>query len=413
MLSIDFAKASSHGWAIAPAISGLDYFQRRFDNCCMAQVVLEHVSKIFRGPENKGIHALEDAGFVVEDKELLVLVGPSGCGKTTTLRLIAGLEEVTSGKISIDGRVVNDVPPKDRDVAMVFQNHALYPHMSVFENLAFGLKVRKLSGGEIERRVKDALEMLDLQECSSRRPEELSGGQRQRVAVGRAVVLRPKVFLFDEPLSNLDLQMRSQLRAELAKLHARLGATMIYVTHDQVEAMTLGDRIAVLRDGNIQQVAEPMALYREPVNMFVAGFIGTPQMNFFRGRLTVGGDGLVFEQAAPNATSGSPLRLRVHASSVARFKGHADKPIVLGVRPEDIRISAPESKSMPDCTIDAVVERVEQLGSETHLHFSGNGQSFIARTMLFAKPRVGEVLALSVDMGNAKIFDAETERAIC
>ena len=247
----------------------------------MARVVLEHLTKVFQGPRGEGIRAVDDASLTIGDKEFVVLVGPSGCGKTTTLRLIAGLEEATSGSVSIDGQPMKGVAPKERDVAMVFQNHALYPHMSAYENMAFGLKLRKLPQAEIQNRVKAAAEMLDLSNCLDRRPPALSGGQRQRVALGRAIVRRPKVFLFDEPLSNLDAQMRAQMRKEIAKLHARLAATMIYVTHDQVEAMTMGERIAVMKEGVIQQVAEPMNLYQHPASLFVAGFIGSPPMNFF------------------------------------------------------------------------------------------------------------------------------------
>src|SRR5436309_7043550 len=260
----------------------------------MARVVLENLSKRFTGPGGETIRALDKASLAIEERELLVLVGPSGCGKTTTLRLIAGLEEPTSGTVAIDGQVVNPVPPQDRDIAMVFQNYALYPHMSVYENMAFGLKLRKCPRAETDRRVKAAAELLGLTACLERKPQALSGGQRQRVALGRAIVRQPKVFLFDEPLSNLDPQMRAQMRAEISRLHRRLASTMIYVTHDPVEAMTLGERIAVMREGAIQQVAAPMELYRRPANLFVAGFIGWPPMNLFLGTVLEKGRALFF-----------------------------------------------------------------------------------------------------------------------
>ncbi len=375
----------------------------------MARVVFENVSKVFRGPKGESIRAVDDVSFAVEEKELLVLVGPSGCGKTTTLRLVAGLEEITSGKITMDGKVVNDVPPKDRDIAMVFQNHALYPHMTVLENLAFGLKVRGIAGGEIERRVKEASEILELGACLLRRPEELSGGQRQRVAVGRAIVLQPKLFLFDEPLSNLDLQMRAQLRTELAKLHAQLGATMIYVTHDQVEAMTLGDRIVVLREGKVQQIAEPMNLYREPANLFVAGFIGAPPMNLFRGTIAGSGEELFFEAARDN---GAALKLRVDTPVGAELKGYAGKPVVLGLRPEDISVGAAANEPARDGVAESVVEIVEQLGSETHVHCRHGAQEFVVRAAANVRAKVNERIAVAFDMSKARFFDVASGNAI-
>ncbi|HQQ17425.1 MAG TPA: sn-glycerol-3-phosphate ABC transporter ATP-binding protein UgpC, partial [Fervidobacterium sp.] len=250
----------------------------------MAQVVLEHVWKVYEGK----VEAVKDANFVVEDKEFLVLLGPSGCGKTTTLRMIAGLEEITKGEIKIDGRVVNDVEPKDRDIAFVFQNYALYPHMTVYDNMAFGLKLRKVPKNEIDERVHEAAKILEIESLLDRKPRQLSGGQRQRVAVGRAIVRHPKVFLFDEPLSNLDAKLRVQMRSELKKLHARLEATIVYVTHDQVEAMTMADKIVIMKDGVIQQIGTPYEVYNRPANMFVAGFIGSPAMNFIEGKIIKG-----------------------------------------------------------------------------------------------------------------------------
>ena len=292
----------------------------------MAQVVLERLTKVFQGPGGEGIRAVDNLSLVVEDKELLALVGPSGCGKTTTLRLISGLEEPTSGTISLNGQVVNRLPPKDRDIAMVFQNHALYPHMSVYENMAFGLKLRHFPKAEIDQRVKEAAQILDLGACLDRKPAALSGGQRQRVALGRAIVRRPKLFLLDEPLSNLDAQTRLQLRAEIARLHTRIGSTMIYVTHDQVEALTLGQRVAVMKDGVIQQVADPMTLYRQPANLFVAGFIGSPPMNFFDGTVSAEKDALVFEeQRSHGAALPQPITVLLDGVSALRLRGYLGK----------------------------------------------------------------------------------------
>src|SRR5271154_1544580 len=267
----------------------------------MAQVLLENLSKVFPEKGGPGVAAVKRINLQIEDREFMVLVGPSGCGKSTTLRMIAGLEEITSGTISIGGRLVNDVLPKDRDIAMVFQNYALYPHMTVYENMAFGLKLRKLPKAEIEARVNETAAMLGLESLLKRRPKALSGGQRQRVALGRAIVRKPKVFLFDEPLSNLDAKMRVSTRTEISKLHGRLGATMIYVTHDQVEAMTMGDRICVMKDGHVMQVAAPLEIYNHPANLFVAGFIGSPPMNFFKGTIARNGGRLTFVETASTA----------------------------------------------------------------------------------------------------------------
>src|SRR5436309_5695304 len=295
----------------------------------MARVVLQNLCKTFRGAKGEEVVAVRDANLVVEDKEFLVLVGPSGCGKSTTLRMIAGLEEISQGTISIDGRVVNDVEPKHRDIAMVFQNYALYPHMTVYENMAFGLKLRKFPRAETDQRVREAAEILGLKPYFDRLPKALSGGQRQRVAVGRAIVRKPKVFLFDEPLSNLDAHMRVQMRAEISKLHGRLGATMIYVTHDQVEAMTMGDRIVVMKDGIIQQVDEPIALYDNPKNMFVAGFIGSPPMNFFKGTIEQRSGGLWFVEA------GNGFAVHVNDDMAKKLTGYVGRAVVFGSRPED------------------------------------------------------------------------------
>ena len=338
----------------------------------MAQVVLEHLTKVFQGPGGETVRAVEDAGLVVRDQELLVLVGPSGCGKTTTLRLIAGLEEPTAGTIALDGQVVNDLPPKDRDVAMVFQQHALYPHMTVYENLGFGLRLRHYPRAEIERRVSYAAQILDLAACPDRKPAALSGGQRQRVALGRAIVRRPKLFLLDEPLSNLDAQTRTQMRAEIARLQARLAATMIYVTHDQVEALTLGHRVAVMKDGVLQQVATPADLYRHPANRFVGGFIGSPPMNFFDGTLCGQGEAFVFQETARDgANPAARITVPVEAALAANLRGYVGKTVVCGVRPEHVRCipSLPGGPSGPGG--ETVVEAVQALGSETYLHLAG------------------------------------------
>ncbi len=380
----------------------------------MARVVIANVSKTFSGPRKEGIHALKNVSLTVEDKEFLALVGPSGCGKTTILRLIAGLEEITEGTISIDGRVVNNVEPKDRDLAMVFQNYALYPHMTVYENMAFGLQLRKVPKAEIEQRVRQTATTLGLGDCLQRLPKALSGGQRQRVAVGRAIVRQPKVFLFDEPLSNLDAQMRVQLRQELAKLHARLAATMIYVTHDQAEAMTLGDRIAVMRHGAVQQVADPIEVYRRPANLFVAGFIGSPPMNFFPGSLVGSGGTLRFQgrPAAGTATAApSALALNVDPAHASVLAAGAGKPIILGLRPEAIT-DARLTPAAPGACLDAVVEVVEPMGPETFLHLTGAGYSFVARVPAARKYDVNEKLQLALNLREAHYFDPTTELSL-
>jgi multiple sugar transport system ATP-binding protein len=314
--------------------------------------------------------------------------------------MIAGLERISSGSVAIDGRVVNDVPPKDRDIAMVFQNYALYPHMSVYENMAFGLKLRKLPKREIEERVREAASLLGLEPYLGRKPKALSGGQRQRVAVGRAIVRKPKVFLFDEPLSNLDAKMRVAMRMELSRLHARLGATMIYVTHDQVEAMTMGDRICVMKDGDIMQVAAPLELYNHPRNLFVAGFIGSPPMNFFRGRIRREGERLAFEGDGGQAGS---FRLELAAN--------ADAPVVLGIRPEDLSeaaAGAPAAKAQ----IEAKVELFEPMGAETFLHVRSGPSSFVARVRSDQIYRINQPVRLSFDPGRVHLFDAATEEIL-
>jgi multiple sugar transport system ATP-binding protein len=356
----------------------------------MAQVVLDHVWKTFPG----GVDAVRDASLTVEQGEFMVIVGPSGCGKSTTLRMVAGLEEVTRGTISIDGRIVNDVAPKDRDIAMVFQNYALYPHMSVYDNMAFGLKMRKMPKVEIDQRVREAAELLELTPLLVRKPKALSGGQRQRVAVGRAIVRHPKVFLFDEPLSNLDAKLRVQMRAEISKLHRRLGATTIYVTHDQVEAMTMGTRITLMKDGLIQQIDDPLTIYREPANQFVATFIGSPAMNIVPGRI-VRGEALQF-------ISGS-LVLPLPDWNGAALPEKAS----LGIRPEDLHLDLVEGPSL-----ETTVEIVEPLGSEVFLHVRAEETPLVARVGSEHTPRVGDRIRLRMDSRKLHFFDSETGQAV-
>jgi multiple sugar transport system ATP-binding protein len=383
------------------------------NNDCVARVVIEHLTKVFEGPKGEGIRALEDVSLTIEDKELMVLVGPSGCGKTTLLRLVSGLDEATAGEISIGGKPMKNVRPGERDVAMVFQNYALYPHMSAYENMAFGLRVRKCSRGEIEKRVKEAAELLGLMDCLARRPKEISGGQRQRVALGRAIVRRPEVFLFDEPLSNLDAPMRVQMRTEISKLHKQLEATMIYVTHDQVEAMTMGDRIAVMNRGAIQQVGEPMSIYNQPVNMFVAGFIGWPRMNFFDG-IVVPKEGSLFveEQREGNGAGVGPrFSARLGNEVAGLLKEYAGRKIVFGIRPEKMGVSR-GTMGTNGSNIEAMVEVVERIGAETFLYLGRGKQSLVARVAGGEHAKVNEKLALTFEMNGARFFDPATERAI-
>ncbi|MCS7063632.1 MAG: sn-glycerol-3-phosphate ABC transporter ATP-binding protein UgpC [Methylacidiphilales bacterium] len=366
----------------------------------MAKVVLEGVYKIYSGEQREPVVAVEDVNLTVEDREFMVFVGPSGCGKSTTLRMIAGLEEISKGKIWIGDRVVNDVAPKDRDIAMVFQNYALYPHMSVYENLAFGLRLRKLAENVIDERVREAAQILGLtDEMLRRRPKALSGGQRQRVALGRAIVRKPKVFLFDEPLSNLDAKMRVQMRTEISKLHQRLSATMIYVTHDQVEAMTMGDRITIMKHGRIQQIAEPMTLYREPANMFVAGFIGSPPMNFIYGRV-IQHQGSLFFEAEDKA-----LLLRLTEDQSARLHGHMGQKICMGIRPEHLSIDVDAGAP----SLRGEVDLVESLGSENLIYLRVGKHSVIARISGSARPSEIGTLTLGVKMPQARFFSLAPE----
>jgi multiple sugar transport system ATP-binding protein len=363
----------------------------------MAQVLMKNLNKKY-----DEVHAVKDVNLHIRDKEFMVLVGPSGCGKSTTLRMVAGLEEISSGEITIGDRVVNDLPPKDRDIAMVFQNYALYPHMSVYDNMAFGLKMRKFPKAEIEKRVREAAEILGIQELLKRKPRQLSGGQRQRVAVGRAIVRHPQVFLFDEPLSNLDAKLRVQMRVELKRLHDRLETTAIYVTHDQVEAMTLGDRVVVMKDGWIQQVGEPLELYGSPANRFVAGFIGSPAMNFADVAIAEAGGALWVENPG--------FRVKVPLARAERLHPYKGQKVTFGVRPEDLH---PATGADPgDYTFDATVEVVEPLGSEILLDVKAGANSMVARVDPTVRVKVHEKIRLALNPDRLHFFDLKTEGAI-
>jgi len=367
----------------------------------MAGVTLKNVHKTYPG----NVQAVQAVDLEIKDKEFLVLVGPSGCGKSTILRMIAGLEEVTEGEIWIGDDLVNDVPPKNRDIAMVFQNYALYPHMSVEENLAFGLKLRKYPKSEIESRVNLAADILDIRHLLQRKPKALSGGQKQRVAVGRAIVRKPKVFLFDEPLSNLDAKLRVQMRAEIQKLHNRLQATMIYVTHDQVEAMTMGDRIVVVKDGDIQQVEKPLDLYANPKNKFVASFIGSPPMNFI--------EGTVNKQDAEYYFKTETLSLRILESMNEKITQYENKVVILGIRPEDIYDKLFAQNASEKYVVQAKVEVVEPMGSEIYLYLSTGSANFIARVGAVDTAQIDQELECVFDMNQAHFFDKETDQTIC
>jgi len=366
----------------------------------MAKVVLEHVYKIYPG----NVEAVSDANLEINDQEFVVLVGPSGCGKSTTLRMIAGLEEISKGKIMIDDKVVNDVPPKSRDIAMVFQNYALYPHMTVYKNMAFGLKLRRYPKEEIDKRVHEAAQILGIETLLERKPKALSGGQRQRVAVGRAIVRKPKAFLFDEPLSNLDAKMRVQMRTEISKLHTTLNSTMIYVTHDQVEAMTMGDRIVVMKDGIIQQVAAPLDLYDQPVNQFVAGFIGSPPMNFFNGHIEQQDGGLVFRE--------ENFTMSVDEKQQSALQSYMGKEVVFGIRPEDLADALFVTNANPQHQFKAKVEVSEPMGAEVFLYLSTGKHSFIARVDSRVNAQVGNELTMGAKMEKAHFFDVDSQNLI-
>lgn len=361
----------------------------------MAELKLDNIYKIY---DNK-VTAVEDFNLHIQDKEFIVFVGPSGCGKSTTLRMIAGLEEISKGDFYIDGKRVNDVPPKDRDIAMVFQNYALYPHMTVYDNMAFGLKLRKFAKDEIDRRVKEAAKILGLEPYLDRKPKALSGGQRQRVALGRAIVRDAKVFLMDEPLSNLDAKLRVQMRAEIAKLHRRLNTTTIYVTHDQTEAMTMATRLVVMKDGVIQQVGAPKDVYENPENVFVGGFIGSPSMNFFTGKIEDG----------KFTINNSSIAIPEGKMKVLRSKGYVGKNIILGVRPEDLHDEPVFIDASQGSTVKATVEVSELTGAETMIYSQFEGQEFVARVDSRTDVTPGQVIELAFDMNKVHFFDADTE----
>lgn len=364
----------------------------------MAELRLENIYKVY----DKDVTAVEDFNLHIKDKEFIVFVGPSGCGKSTTLRMIAGLEEITKGDLYIDDERMNDVPPKDRDIAMVFQNYALYPHMNVYDNMAFGLKLRKFSKEEIDKRVKEAAKILGLEGYLDRKPKALSGGQRQRVALGRAIVRDAKVFLMDEPLSNLDAKLRVQMRAEIQKLHQRLKTTTIYVTHDQTEAMTMATRLVVMKDGIIQQVGAPKEVYDKPNNVFVGGFIGSPAMNFLNGTLR---DGYMeIGQVNIEVPEGKMKVLRDH--------GYIDKEVILGIRPEDIHDEPVFLESSEGTKISANIEVAELMGSESYLYSSLEGQEFVARVDSRSDVQGGQTIELAFDMNKSHFFDKDTEERI-
>ena len=375
----------------------------------MVELNLNHIYKKYPNSEH---YSVEDFNLDIKDKEFIVFVGPSGCGKSTTLRMIAGLEDITEGECSIDGTVVNNVAPKDRDIAMVFQNYALYPHMTVYDNMAFGLKLRKYSKEDIDKRVQEAAEILGLKEFLDRKPADLSGGQRQRVAMGRAIVRDAKVFLMDEPLSNLDAKLRVSMRAEIAKIHRRIGATTIYVTHDQTEAMTLADRIVIMSAtknpagtgtiGRVEQVGTPQEVYKNPVNKFVAGFIGSPAMNFINVKLD--GDHI--------AAKDLNLKVPEGTLKVLREKGYEGKEIIFGIRPEDVNTESAFLETFPESVVKATISVSELLGSESHLYCQVGDNEFIAKVDARDYLGTGETIELGFDLNKAHFFDKETEKTV-
>lgn len=372
----------------------------------MASISLRNIYKIYPGD----VTAVHDFNLEIADKEFIILVGPSGCGKSTTLRMIAGLEEISKGELYIGDRLVNDVAPKDRDIAMVFQNYALYPHMTVYKNMAFGLQLRKTPKDEIDRKVTEAAKILDIEHLLNRKPKALSGGQRQRVALGRAMVRDPAVFLLDEPLSNLDAKLRTAMRSEITKLHKRLGTTFIYVTHDQTEAMTMGDRIVVMKDGFIQQVDTPQNLYDNPNNMFVAGFIGSPQMNFMD--VTIKKDGEGFTAMFGNY----PIKILKGKGSPEVLNNYVGKTVALGIRPENLHDDpASTGESRPDTmsVIDCGVDLAELMGSEIYLYVTSGATKLIARVPPRSNAKDGDQIKLALDCTKIHLFDKETEKVIC
>ncbi|NLD25985.1 MAG: sn-glycerol-3-phosphate ABC transporter ATP-binding protein UgpC [Acholeplasmataceae bacterium] len=370
----------------------------------MATVTLKGINKIYDG----NVHAVADFNLEVHDKEFIVLVGPSGCGKTTTLRMVAGLEDITSGELYIDDEIMNDVAPKDRNIAMVFQSYALYPHMTVYDNMAFGLKLRKFARDEIERRVQNAADILGLKPYLDRRPKALSGGQRQRVALGRAIVRDAKVFLMDEPLSNLDAKLRVQMRSEIIKLTERLGITTIYVTHDQIEAMTMATRIVVMKDGYIQQVGSPKEIYDFPNNIFVGGFIGTPPMNFIDGVVTDKG----YFEVGDMKLGLSRFKVPEDKMDMLKAQNFLNKPIILGIRPEDVHDDADDLSKYPDSCAKLKIDVAELLGAETLIYTVLNGQNIVSKVSARVDIHMGDDIELAFDMKKCHFFDPETEQRI-
>ena len=379
----------------------------------MASLSLRNVYKKYPG----GVVAVSDFNLEIKDKEFIILVGPSGCGKSTTLRMVAGLEEISEGEVLIGDRVVNDVAPKDRDIAMVFQNYALYPHMTVFDNMAFGLKLRKTPKDEIKRRVEEAARILDISHLLERKPKALSGGQRQRVALGRAIVREPKVFLLDEPLSNLDAKLRAQMRTEISKLHLKLGTTFIYVTHDQTEAMTMGTRIVVMKDGFIQQVDTPQNLYLYPGNLFVAGFIGSPQMNFIESKLLKEGDDFFVEFGTEDTKTRAGVKYKIKLPASKNKDGvlndYVGKDLIMGIRPEDVHNEEELIAQFPDGIVEANVEVTELMGAETYLYMNCEEQTINARVSPTNTAKPGDRIKITLEPGKIHLFDKDTERTIC
>lgn len=368
----------------------------------MASLSLKGIEKVYPN----GFEAVKDFNLEIEDKEFIIFVGPSGCGKSTTLRMVAGLEDISGGTLEIDGKVMNDVEPKDRDIAMVFQNYALYPHMTVYDNMAFGLKLRKTPKAEMDKMVREAAEILDLTPLLDRKPKALSGGQRQRVAMGRAIVRNPKVFLMDEPLSNLDAKLRVQMRIEISKLHERLGATIIYVTHDQTEAMTLGTRIVVMKDGVCQQIDSPQNLYNNPCNLFVAGFIGSPQMNFTDAVVSKKGEDVMLQVGK------YALKVPVSKKKALIDGGYVGKTVVLGIRPENVHDEEAFIANSPDSIIETTIKVYELLGAEVYLYFDVEGTQMTARVNSRTELRNGDHAKFALDMEKIHLFDKETELTI-
>ena len=378
----------------------------------MASLSLRNVYKRYPG----GVTAVSDFNLEIKDKEFIILVGPSGCGKSTTLRMVAGLEEISDGEIYIGDRLVNDVAPKDRDIAMVFQNYALYPHMTVFDNMAFGLKLRKTPKEEIKRRVEEAARILDISHLLERKPKALSGGQRQRVALGRAIVREPKVFLLDEPLSNLDAKLRAQMRTEISKLHQRLGTTFIYVTHDQTEAMTMGTRIVVMKSGLVQQVDTPQNLYLYPCNLFVAGFIGSPQMNFIEAKLLKEGENFFVEFGSEDTKTRAGIKFKIKLPESKNkdncLEAYAGKEIIMGIRPEDVHNEEDLLAIYKDGIVEANVEVTELMGAETYLYMNCEGQGINARVAPTNTAKPGDKIQIAIEPQKIHLFDKDTELTI-